>query len=86
MYTRRQPEARGPPTTNSLMQKVFSPSQLVALRAEFNAHDADGSGEIEVAELAAVVTSLGGQLTDEQVSVLFQEDRGQSPGTSPSRS
>ena len=81
MYTRRQPEARGPPTTNSLMQKVFSPSQLVALRAEFNAHDADGSGEIEVAELAAVVTSLGGQLTDEQVSVLFQEVDADGSGT-----
>lgn len=80
MYAHRQPGASAVPPSK-LMQKVFSPSQLVALRAEFNAHDADASGEIEVAELAAVVESLGGQLTDEQVSVLFQEVDADGSGT-----
>eukprot|EP00946_MAST-07B_sp_MAST-7B-sp1_P003387 g3387.t1 len=67
-------------TTNQ-MQKVFTPSQLVALRAEFNLHDADGSGEIEVAELASVVQTLGGQLTDEQMRDLFNEVDADRSGT-----
>ena len=66
---------------NLNMQKVFSPSQLVALRAEFNTHDTDGSGEIELSELCEVVKSLGGQLSDEQVQALFREMDSDGSGT-----
>ena len=43
-----------------LVQSKFTAAQLLCLRMEFNAFDADASNTIDVDELRAIVDSLGG--------------------------
>ena len=62
-------------------EKLFPSEELAALREQFDSADDDGSGTIDIAELGAICSSLGEDLSRKQLEALIKDVDTNADGT-----